>query len=71
MKEKLYKALRSKAKAERDEALAVLEVYFENPTVQNNSEEIIEEMNSVLNMLTIAEYKLDVLKRHFDDTLPF
>lgn len=71
MKEKLYKALRSKAKSERDEALAMLEVYFENPTINQNSEYILEEMNFALNKLTIAEYKLDTLRRHFDDTPPF
>lgn len=63
MKNKLHKALVSKYKSERDEALATLEVYYENPAGIGEHPQIVEEMAKQVEKLTNAEDCLNTLSR--------
>tara|TARA_B000000565_G_scaffold249110_2_gene220219 strand:- start:1151 stop:1354 length:204 start_codon:yes stop_codon:yes gene_type:complete len=67
MQQKLYQALESKYKAERDEALATLEVYFKNPAGIGEHPQIVEEMSKQLEKLANAEDCLESLKTFLDD----
>ena len=62
MKEKLHKALASKFKSQRDEALATLEVYYNNPAGIGEHPQIVEEMSKQVEKLANAEDCLDQLK---------
>jgi|TARA_S200002703_G_C3803220_1_gene248362 hypothetical protein len=55
MKEILNKALQSKYEAQRDEALATLEVYYNNAAGIGEHPQIIEEMSKQVEILTNAQ----------------
>ena len=55
MKKRLYQALKSKYESQRDEALATLEVYFNNPAGIGEHPQVVEEMSKALEALANAE----------------
>ena len=61
MKKILHKALVSKYKAQRDEALATLEVYYNNPVGIGEHPQVVEEMSKQVEKLSNAEDCLDRL----------
>lgn len=65
MSNKLLQAALSHYEAKRDEALAVLEVYFDNPVGIGEHSNILEEILNWTSTLTEAEENIETLKRHF------
>ena len=63
MKKILHKALVSKYKAQRDEALATLEVYYNNPVGIGEHPQVVEEMSKQVEKLSNAEDCLDRLNK--------
>jgi hypothetical protein len=63
MKNKLHKALISKYKAQRDESLATLEVYYNNPAGIGEHPQVVEEMSKQVEVLANAEDCLEQLKK--------
>ena len=64
MREKLHRALLSRYEAERDEALATLEVYYTNPTGIGEHPQMLEEMAKQVEKLGNAEDCLNVLNKY-------
>ena len=64
IKNKLHKALVSKYEAERDEALATLEVYYNNPAGIGEHPQVVEEMSKQVEKLANAEDCLNQLNIH-------
>ncbi len=64
MRDKLHKALVSRYEAERDEALATLEIYYCNAAGIGEHPQMVEEMSKFVEKLANAEDCLDVLTRH-------
>jgi len=64
MREKLHRALVSRYEAERDEALATLEVYYINPAGIGEHPQVIEEMSKQVEKLGNAEDCLNVLNKY-------
>jgi ribosomal protein S3 len=64
IKNKLHKALVSKYEAERDEALATLEVYYNNPAGIGEHPQVVEEMSKQVEKLANAEDCLNQLSIH-------
>ncbi len=67
IQELMFRALRNRFEAERDEALATLEVYFTNPAGIGEHPQIIEEMAKLINKLTSAEDNLSCLTRTYKE----
>tara|TARA_Y100000004_G_scaffold182772_1_gene229861 strand:- start:50 stop:265 length:216 start_codon:yes stop_codon:yes gene_type:complete len=67
MKQRLYKALKSKYESERDEALATLEVYFNNPAGIGEHPQVVEEMAKQVEKLANAEDCLSTVMDFSDD----
>ena len=63
MKDKLHKALISKYKSQRDEALATLEVYYNNPAGIGEHPQVVDEMSKQVEKLANAEDCLGELKK--------
>jgi len=63
MKKKLHKALVSKYKSQRDEALATLEVYYNNPVGIGEHPQVVEEMGKQVEILANAEGCLSQLDK--------
>ena len=63
MKKILHKALTSKYKARRDEALATLEVYYNNPVGIGEHPQVVEEMSKQVEKLSNAEDCLNQLNK--------
>jgi len=61
MKDKLHRALVSKYEAQRDEALATLEVYFNNPAGIGEHPQVVEEMAKMVEKLANAQDCLEHL----------
>jgi hypothetical protein len=61
MKDILKKALISRFEAQRDEALATLEVYYNNPAGIGEHPQVIEEMSKQVEALANAEDCLEQL----------
>lgn len=61
----LLVALKAKYEAERAEALATLEVYFQNPVGIGEHPQHLEEMAKFVEKLTNAEDCLETLETHF------
>ena len=59
----LFKALRNRFEAERDEASATLEIYFSNPVGIGEHPQIVDEMAKQIDKLANAEDKLNTLTR--------
>ena len=64
----LYKALLSHYKAQKDEALAVLEVYFNNAVGIGEHSDILNELKQWTSKLTEAEEAIDSLQINFQQT---
>ena len=64
MREKLHKALVSRYEAERDEAVATLEVYFSNAAGIGEHPQMVEEMSKAVEKIAIAEDCLETLRRY-------
>jgi hypothetical protein len=65
MKNKLFQAAISHQEAKRDEALAVLEVYFKNPVGIGEHSDLLNEINKWAAQLAEAEETLETLKEYF------
>ena len=61
MREKLHRALVARYEAERDEALATLEVYYTNPAGIGEHPQIVEEMAKMVEKLANAQDCLEHL----------
>ena len=61
----LYKALISAYKAQKDEARAIMEVYFNNPVGIGEHSKILDELKEWTCKLSEAEEALEVLDKHF------
>ena len=69
---KLIKAALTNYEAQRDEALAVLEVYLNNSVGIGEHPQHISEIDKLLSNYCSAKEKLESLIRHFDDKeIPF
>ena len=64
MRDKLHRALLSRYEAERDEALATLEVYYTNPAGIGEHPQMLEEMAKQVEKLGNAEDCLNVLNKY-------
>ena len=62
---KLLKAALSQYEAQKDEALAVLEIYFNNSVGIGEHSNLLIEITEWTQKLTEAEENIDTLKRHF------
>ena len=65
MKSEIYKALELKYLAQQQEALATLEIYFNNPAGIGEHPQVVEEMDKQVAIAAEAEDKLAYLKNHF------
>jgi hypothetical protein len=65
MKNHIYNALYTKYKAQEAEALATLEIYFNNPAGIGEHPGIIEEMDKLIEKLATAEGNLDTLNSNY------
>ncbi len=65
MKTEIYKALELKYLAQQQEAIATLEVYFNNPAGIGEHPQVLEEMDKQIAVAAEAADKLDYLKNHF------
>ena len=64
MKEQLRIALTSKYQAEKDEALATLEVYYNNPAGIGEHPQVVEEMSKMVEKLANADDCLEALNKY-------
>ena len=64
---RLLKAALSHYEAQRDEALAVLEVYFNNPVGIGEHSNLLKEILEWSQKLSEAEENLAALKKHFTE----
>ena len=64
---KLIKAALSEYEAQRDESLAILEIYFNNPVGIGEHSNILQEILEWTQKLTEAEENISTLKKHFCD----
>ena len=62
---KLLKAALSQYEAQRDEALAVLEVYLNNPVGIGEHSNLLNEISEWTQKLTEAEENITTLRKHF------
>ena len=63
----LYKALESKYLAERDEGLAILNVYFNNAAGIGEHPQIVEEMAKQLEKVSNADDNLKTLSEYYGE----
>lgn len=61
----LLNALKQKYKAKKDEALATIEVYLNNPAGIGEHPQIIDEISKLLEELSSAEDVLEVLETKY------
>ena len=64
MKEQLRIALMSRYQAEKDEALATLEVYYNNAAGIGEHPQVVEEMAKMVEKLANAEDCIEVLNKY-------
>ena len=67
MKDEIYRALELKYLAQQQEALATLEIYFNNPAGIGEHPQVIEEMDKQVAIAAEAEDKLAYLKNHLSE----
>ncbi len=63
----MYKALRLKYEAQKEEARTTLLVYFNNPVGIGEHPQHIEEMDKLMANMVDAQDKLDMLTKEFSD----
>jgi len=66
----LYKALESYYKAQRDEALAIMEVYFSNSVGIGEHSNLLNELKEWTCKLSEAEEALEALEKNFANKKP-
>ena len=64
----LYDSLLAKARADVLDSKAILQIYFENSTGIGEHPQHTEEMAKLLDKVAMAEDRVSVLQRHFQDT---
>ena len=64
---KFYKALKSHYEAQREEALATLDLYFTNAVGIGEHSNILNEFKEWTHKLCEADEALDVLERYFEE----
>ncbi|NJO03620.1 MAG: hypothetical protein HC880_19790 [Bacteroidia bacterium] len=62
----LYAALIAKYQAEIQEALATLDIYFNNPVGIGEHPQHLEEMDKMMEKMSNAEDKLENIKKYFN-----
>ena len=62
---KLYKAAYAKAVAQKEEALATLDIYFNNAAGIGEHPDLLTEVDKYVEMLESASGKLEVLNKYF------
>tara|TARA_B100000131_G_C17928855_1_gene537455 strand:+ start:106 stop:306 length:201 start_codon:yes stop_codon:yes gene_type:complete len=62
---KLVRAALSQYEAQRDEALAVLEVYFNNSVGIGEHSDLLKEITEWTQKLTESEENISTLRKHF------
>jgi len=67
MSKKLLQAALSKYEANRDEALAILDVYLNNSVGIGEHSNLLEEVTKWTEALTEAEENIETLNRHFNN----
>jgi hypothetical protein len=67
MSKKLFQAALSKYEAQRDEALAVLDVYLKSSVGIGEHSNLLEEVTKWTETLTEAEENIETLNRHFNN----
>jgi|TARA_R100000353_G_scaffold112756_2_gene80759 response regulator of citrate/malate metabolism len=67
MSNKLLQAALSKYEANRDEALAILDVYLNNSVGIGEHSNLLEEVTKWTEALTEAEENIETLNRHFNN----
>ena len=67
MSNKLLQAALSKYEANRDEALAILDVYLNNSVGIGEHSNLLEEVTKWTAALTEAEENIETLNRHFNN----
>jgi response regulator of citrate/malate metabolism len=67
MSNKLLQAALSKYEANRDEALAILDVYLNNSVGIGEHSNLLEEVTKWTEILTEAEENIETLNRHFNN----
>ena len=67
MSKKLFQAALSKYEANRDEALAILDVYLNNSVGIGEHSNLLEEVTKWTEALTEAEENIETLNRHFNN----
>ena len=67
MSNKLLQAALSKYEANRDEALAILDVYLNNTVGIGEHSNLLEEVTKWTEALTEAEENIETLNRHFNN----
>ena len=67
MKNFIYDALYKKYKAQEAEALATLEIYFNNPAGIGEHSDIMEAIQDELDKMAVHEDRLDLLLNYFND----
>lgn len=70
IKDLLFKALKNKCLAEKDEAVATLAVYFSNPVGIGEHPQVVEEMMKMLDKAVCAQDKHDYLLNNFSHINP-
>ena len=63
----LFKALRNRFEAERDEASATLEIYFTHPVGIGEHPQIVDEMAKQVEKLANAEDKLNTITKEYKE----
>ena len=64
MRDKLRIALTSKYQAQKDEAIATLEVYYNNPVGIGEHPQMVDEMSKQVEKLENAEGCLEILNKY-------
>tara|TARA_R110000824_G_scaffold346459_1_gene533309 strand:+ start:273 stop:485 length:213 start_codon:yes stop_codon:yes gene_type:complete len=67
MKEKLLKALISHYEAQKNEALAVINLYLNNPVGIGDHSNILDELKSWTTKLSEAQENIAALYQHFSE----
>ena len=71
MNEMLFRTLLKKYEADIASAKATAWVYFDKPVAIGEHPQFLDELDKLIDKIATSEEKLEILKRHFDDTIPF
>ena len=65
--EMLYNALQSKFQSEINTAEAIIEIYFNNSVGIGEHPQHLNEMEKLIDVISLNEDRLDILKKYFSD----